>query len=74
VIGYGQFFFQDPAKFATFFFQYVFAATAATIAGGALAERCEYTATLIFSIFIAGCYCFHAIFSSLCSPLIVLIR
>ena len=60
--GFGDFFFQDSADPAVlfdleagltpatnFFFQVVFAATAVTIASGALAERTKFTTYLVFA-------------------------
>ena len=56
LFGFSQFFITDadPVLFRDWMFQVVFAATAATIVSGAMAERTKFSAYLIYSIVISA--------------------
>jgi len=52
--GWGSFFLDGFTDYHTFFFQFVFAATAATIVSGAMAERTKFGSYIIYTVCITG--------------------
>uniref|UniRef100_A0A914R5U2 Ammonium transporter AmtB-like domain-containing protein n=1 Tax=Panagrolaimus davidi TaxID=227884 RepID=A0A914R5U2_9BILA len=53
-VGTDNFFLSGFKDYPKFFFQYVFAATSATIVSGAVAERCEFVTYFTYCIVISG--------------------
>lgn len=66
-IGTSNFFLMDVEDLAFWLFQYAFSAASATIVAGTLAERCQMTAYLCYSILLGG-FVYPVVAHSIWSP------
>jgi Amt family ammonium transporter len=66
-VGHSQFFLMDVDDYAFWLFQYAFSAASATIVAGTLAERCQMTAYLCYSLMLTG-WVYPVILHSIWNP------
>jgi len=66
-IGTTNFFLMDVEDLSFWFFQYTFSAAAATIVAGTLAERCQMTAYMLYSMLLGG-FVYPVVAHSIWSP------